>query len=190
MYGRNCHLISDDYFFTLGMKALFPVSQQHLNVPVYCADNLSMMLKECYSGDLLLLAVECIETVRAISESAIRRGLDVVFIFDIKTYWGSTWQFGYLSKKLSKKAMLQSIGCYIEDRYGSHGVLLTDKQRLVIGMLARGCSPSDVAKELKISIKTVCSHKTTAMQRSGFYSLNSLGVILFDVLVSSCFSLV
>jgi DNA-binding NarL/FixJ family response regulator len=52
--------------------------------------------------------------------------------------------------------------------------ILTDREREIIQLLADGKSNKDVASSLKISIKTVESHRSAIMRKLDFKSITDL----------------
>ena len=58
-----------------------------------------------------------------------------------------------------------------ETREPSRGTTLTDREREVLGWLARGLSSKEVAQRLDISVRTVETHRANLMQKLGVKSV-------------------
>ena len=61
----------------------------------------------------------------------------------------------------------------------SAGAALTDRERQVLGWLARGCSSRQVAGELDISVRTVETHRANLMQKLNLH--NTAEIVLYAV---------
>jgi DNA-binding NarL/FixJ family response regulator len=60
---------------------------------------------------------------------------------------------------------------------------LTTKQYGVISLLIEGRTQCEIAKKMNLSIKTVCTHKMTAMKKVGMQSLNKVNLLCFEQLI-------
>jgi DNA-binding NarL/FixJ family response regulator len=52
--------------------------------------------------------------------------------------------------------------------------VLTDREREIVRLLAEGKSNRDIASHLRISVKTVETHRATVMHKLGFKSITDL----------------
>lgn len=79
----------------------------------------------------------------------------------------------YLSPRVSRVVM-EGYGKQLESGAGGQLAGLSPRQREILKMIARGRSTKEIAFELKLSIKTIETHRAQLMQRLGLGDLAAL----------------
>ncbi len=78
----------------------------------------------------------------------------------------------YLSPSISRH-LVQDYLAHRKEKQGS-AVELTSRQREVLQLIAEGCSTKDIANKLRLSVKTVETHRTELMRRLDIHDVAGL----------------
>ena len=73
--------------------------------------------------------------------------------------------FTCFSPEIRSRLVIDRNGARLGDRVYTRAQLLTDREREILGYLARGMAKKEVARVLSISVKTVDAHATHIMQK-------------------------
>ncbi|QXN60542.1 helix-turn-helix transcriptional regulator [Serratia fonticola] len=175
------YLATDDYYFSLGVEAIFHGLNRPITlIPLDEADDTGV-LPTLTSDDTLLLAVEQTEMLTLLLVWARCQGARALLIMDnasARTLNNITqWSQGVLSKKmpLANLPLCVGAGCaHLKDLS-----FLTAREISIMGSLAGGKTPHRISRELNLSVKTIFSHKLSALKKLGLNHLNARSVLIF-----------
>lgn len=170
------YLASDDRFFILGAKAVFDSANKDVTLIDVDRDK-ELSDKMSFTGeDILLIALEKTDAIPPLLAIARRHGTKVLLIMDN----ASDNVQSVLSKKMPLEALLpllEADAAHLQDL-----LFLTRQEIKIMRALTTGKTPYNLAKELNLSVKTVCSHKVSALKKLGLNHLNARSVLLFSAL--------
>ncbi|MGL5387638.1 MAG: helix-turn-helix transcriptional regulator [Serratia sp. (in: enterobacteria)] len=175
------YLASDDSYFLLGVKALFQSLNKNVAyIPVDEADGLGAIpVLTC--DDTLILAVERADTLTQLLTWTRRHDARALLLMDNaseRTLENITlWSQGVLSKKMP----LANLAACVEAGHAHLKDLsfLTGREMNIMGSLATGKTPYCISQELNLSVKTIFSHKLSALKKLGLNHLNARSVLIF-----------
>lgn len=131
--------------------------------------------------DILLIAIEQADIITALLATARMHGAKVMLVMDNvldnTTTNINSWSQGVLSKKMPLDTLLNLLEpdvAYLKDL-----LFLTRQEIKIMRGLSTGKTPINLAKELNLSIKTVCNHKINALKKLGLNHLNARSVVIF-----------
>lgn len=175
------YLASNDSYFTLGVTALFSSINTEVGIILFNEDGLAILPKLTHD-DTLILAIERAETLTQLLTSARTQGAKALLIMDnasertMKNI--NQWSRGVLSKKMP----LDSLPQFIEANCAHLKDLsfLTAREINIMGSLATGKTPYGISRELNLSVKTIFTHKISALKKLGLNHLNARSLLIFS----------
>lgn len=172
------YLASDDSFFTLGTEATF--SAAHIVVTQIDANVTKEALSKVIfnSKDILVIAIEQADIIIDLMATARRQDAKVLLVMDnaSDSTFSSIHQ-GVLPKKMPLEALLPLLEG--DETYLQNLQRLTRQEVKIMRELTTGKTPYYLAKELNLSVKTICSHKVSALKKLGLNHLNARSMIIF-----------
>ena len=176
------YLASDDRYFILGVKAIFRSLNKSVTVIPLNEQGETVVLPELTSDDTLLLAVEQTHTLTQLLTLARCRRARALLLMDNASDRTlnniALWSQGVLSKKMPLDYLPELVGAgfaYLKDLS-----FLTAREMNIMGSLATGKTPAGISKELNISVKTIFSHKISALKKLGLNHLNARSLLIFS----------
>jgi DNA-binding NarL/FixJ family response regulator len=123
----------------------------------------------------------CVVTSVARSGAAVREALEAGARGLLDRSSGAVELFAALdAARAERRYVATSLRSQIADAVGSRRALqpargmLTERQREVLQLIAAGCSTAEIAERLRISTKTVETHRAKLMARVGIHKASSL----------------
>jgi DNA-binding CsgD family transcriptional regulator len=176
------YISSEDSYLKLGLEAILLAEHKNVVIIDINIKKEQVQLINFTYEDTLILAVECINTITLLLALARFNGAKILLIVDNMTNKTvsniSTWSQGVISKKTP----LHLFTRLIEGGFGymKGKPYLTVRETRVLDCLAKGKTPYSISMELKISIKTVCAHKISALRKLGLNHLNARSVLIYE----------
>ncbi|MFV8844904.1 response regulator transcription factor [Serratia fonticola] len=176
------YIFSEDSYLKLGLEAILLAEYESVATIDVNINKEQLQLIKFTCEDTLILAVECISTITLLLAIARFNGTKILLIVDNVTKENisniNTWSQGVISKKsplhLFPRVIDGGLG-YIKGK-----PYLTVRETSVLNCLAKGKTPYYISMELKISIKTVCAHKISALRKLGLSHLNARSVLIYE----------
>lgn len=176
------YLVSDDHYFILGVEAIFRAQNKYVTIIPLNAVGKNLVTPELTRDDTLILAIERTDTLTCLLIWARRHGTQTLLLMDNASERDleniSLRSQGVLSKKMSSDSLLQFVDTgltYLKDLS-----FLTSREINVMGSLATGKTPYYISQELNLSVKTVFSHKVSALKKLGLSHLNARSLLIFS----------
>lgn len=181
------YLASDDSFFTLGAEAIF--SAAYIGTTLIDANITKEALSKVIfnSNDILIIAIEQADIIIDLMVTARRLGAKVLLVMDNASDKAATSIPSVLSKKMPINALLPLLetgAAHLQDL-----LFLTRQEVKIMRGLTTGKTPYKLAKELNLSVKTICNHKANALKKLGLNHLNARAMLIFSKIHQglSCF---
>lgn len=178
------YLACDDCYFSLGIEALFSSIQKHVTIINLSDDEDTLFVPALARNDTLILAVERTDILTRLLTLARRQGVRALLVMDNasdKTMENiNLWSQGVISKKTS----LESLPTFLDARFAylKDSSFLTAREINIMGSLATGKTPYRIARDLNLSVKTIFSHKLSALKKLGLNHLNSRSLLIFSMI--------
>lgn len=174
----NIYLVSDDYYFSHGMKAHFLADNQKFFIQKwknYTPEFTQMHLRH---GDILLLdsSNHCF-VEKSIIHPIISCKVNVMILYNSRKHLSSIFT---AYAKAPKDISFTQLTTLLETMRKAPRNLrycpghLTATECIIIRRLYEQASHAQISKELAISIKTVSTHKMNALKKLGVRSFNQL----------------
>lgn len=175
------YLAADDRYFALGVEAIFQgLNQPFTLLPLNETGEIGF-IPTLTHRDTLILAVEQADTLTRLLTWARQHHTRALLIMDntsTRTLENITqWTQGVLSKKMP----LTNLPLCVEGGFAHLKDLsfLTARERSIMRALATGKTPLRISRELNLSVKTIFSHKLSALKKLGLNHLNARSVLIF-----------
>lgn len=175
------YLASDDRYFILGVETIFYALNKNVTIISLNDEGETIVIPDLTRDDTLILAVERSNTLTQLLIWARRNGTRILLLMDNvseRTQENiSLWSQGVLSKKMpldSLPQLLETGLAYLKDLS-----FLTAREMNIMGSLATGKTPYRISRELNLSVKTIFSHKLSALKKLGLNHLNSRSLVIF-----------
>lgn len=175
------YLASDDRYFILGVETLFRARNNLVTIIPLNETGDTDSIPGLTSNDTLILAVEQTNTLTRLLTWARYNDAQVLMLMDnasARTLDNiSQWSQGVLSKKMALDHLPQLVdagGAHLKDLS-----FLTAREISIMELLATGKTPYRISRELNLSVKTIFSHKLSALKKLGLNHLNARSVLIF-----------
>ncbi|MGL5389652.1 MAG: helix-turn-helix transcriptional regulator [Serratia sp. (in: enterobacteria)] len=175
------YLASDDRYFILGVETLFCALKKPLTIIPLNEVGETVVIPALTHDDTLILAVEQTHTLTRLLTWARRHDARALLLMDNaseRTLDNITqWSQGVLSKKMplvSLPLCVEAGNAHLKDLS-----FLTAREINIMGSLATGKTPYRISRELNLSVKTIFSHKLSALKKLGLNHLNARSVLIF-----------
>jgi DNA-binding NarL/FixJ family response regulator len=179
------YVISDDYYFSLGVQTVFAETDQNIRIIPYSDDDWIPQIRQLTDTDILLLAVENTAVLRIILRMlSAKRTRVSLFLKNISSSDEFIRQTGVIRRQIPVESLIKDVTQAIRHN-GARKVVnhLTFSQRFVLESLTRGSSLSKIAETLHISEKMVYGHKSNALNRLGLTSeMNCRNLLIYSCL--------
>lgn len=172
------YFISEDNFFTLGLiSTLREVNIKARHINIYDFHNITVN-----NGDIILLCAHSRAHNQMLSRIVDKtKGRVIYFVdADIDKHSFIMNSRGIISKKLTQDELINLLSSLLRNERTIISVSLSKNEVMVMNMLAQEKNAHMIAKILKISAKTVFTHKLNAVNKMGFKHLNSRSVLLYE----------
>lgn len=175
------YIISDDSFFSLGAQHLFD-EQSKKTVLIDChRPDVNVVQYRFSKRDTLILATDNVKIIALVVALARLYNTHVIFVVD---QLGQNTQelielrmLDVITKSMPTEALLHLIDAEAGPR--DRMPALTARETHVMELLAKGNTPQRISAALSISIKTVCTHKVSALKKLGLNHLNARSVFIY-----------
>ncbi|MGQ6547468.1 response regulator transcription factor [Serratia sp. IR-2025] len=163
LWGKNFYFLQgirhlfERYFYTLGVSPQFISSECGRILDLYVAD-LIVKSNVSWRGD----------------------GYQRYQIFIRKNIEGVTYQQGEIGLNDKPEAVMQLLDRLFDVQLNNNATCVPDyekitrREREVLQAIAAGLSPTQIARKLQISTKTVSAHKQASMRKLGFQRSHDL----------------
>lgn len=176
------YILSDDDFFSLGVRSVFRNAGEHLTILPAVSDSIEESMNRLSDGDTLLLAVDMMDIVNKVLHILSRRDIRIcLFINNAKGYECFAGYNGIVSRRTPSGLILSAVKRAIK-KNALRRITddLTPNERAVMDNLATGVSVSHVASLLNIAEKTVYNHKKKATQRMGLNKMKAKAMLVYS----------
>lgn len=176
------YLACDDSYFTLGVMALFAAISKDVTTIDIAMDKATVVIPRFNCEDTLILAIERTDLPTQLLTSARLQDTRTLLILDNASERTieniKQWSQGVLSKKMQLDTLplfLDTNFAYLKDLS-----FLTAREINIMGWLATGKTPYRIARDLNLSVKTIFSHKLSALKKLGLNHLNARSLLIFS----------
>ena len=176
------YLACDDSYFTLGVITLFAAISKNVTIIDIAMDQVTVVIPHFNREDTLILAIERTDLLTKLLTSARKQGTRTLLIMDNASERTmeniKQWSQGVLSKKMQLDTLplfLDTNFAYLKDLS-----FLTRREIDIMGWLATGKTPYGISRELNLSVKTIFSHKLSALKKLGLSHLNARSLLIFS----------
>lgn len=176
------YILSDDGFFSLGVRSVFRNAGEHLTILPVVSDSVEESINRLSDGDTLLLAVDMMDIVNKVLHILSRRDIRIcLFINNAKGYEYFSGYNGIVSRRTPSGLIVSAVKRAIK-KNALRRITddLTPNERAVMDNLATGVSVSHVASLLNIAEKTVYNHKKKATQRMGLHKMKAKAMLVYS----------
>ncbi|MCS4270055.1 MULTISPECIES: LuxR C-terminal-related transcriptional regulator [Raoultella] len=176
------YILSDDDFFSLGVRSVFRKAGEEVSVLLFDRDSWRTQVSKIDDGDILLLAVDFIDVVNEILQGVSGKDIKIcLFINSASGYDSFTGAQGIVSRGIPLNLIVWAVNRAVrKNALRRITERLTPAERVVMDQLATGLTVSQVATCLNVGEKTVYSHKRRATERMGINKLKARSVLIYD----------
>ncbi|MEG3130432.1 helix-turn-helix transcriptional regulator [Pantoea cypripedii] len=174
----NIYLVSDDYYFSYGMKSKFLADNQKFFIQKWKNYTPEFTQTHLRHGDIILLDSSTQNFLeKSISHPIISCKVNVLILHTPYKHLSPIFK---AYSKAPKNLSFSNLGMLIHSMKSSPRNLkycpghLTATECLIIRRLYEQASHSQISEELAISIKTVSTHKVNALRKLGVRNFNQL----------------
>jgi hypothetical protein len=176
------YIMSEDRFFAEGVISQFSTIDQKIVSLPFSPDHYLETAKQITCGDTLLLAIEYLDIVGDFIQHLTNRAVRICLFLDYPgKYYHLTFKAnGIIPRNIDRQYLLPAISQTLKNGGLTHlGNKLTPAERHIMDKLSKGIRPHRVAKELNISVKTVCAHKKKGLERIGLPPMNCKSLVIY-----------
>ncbi|WP_025121473.1 MULTISPECIES: LuxR C-terminal-related transcriptional regulator [unclassified Serratia (in: enterobacteria)] len=172
------YAISEDNFFTIGLlSTLYAVNIEvkHINI----CDFHNIIVN---NDDIILLCTHSLIHNRILNQIVDNTISRVIYFVDADIYKHNFTLHcrGVISKKLAQHELINFLNILLNNERSITSISLSKSEVRIMNMLAQEKDAHMIGRLLKISAKTVFTHKLNALHKMGFHHLNSRGVLLYE----------
>lgn len=173
------YVISEDTYFSIGIGALL----KNAEIEVHCIslDTFFNINTDIESNDIVLLCAQSRANSMVLAKLARNTEGKVVFFIETieKNNIFHDYSRGIISKKTSKEDLVTLIQS-LNDKFVISPMLLSEMETVVMDMFVQQHTAYNIARLLKLSEKTISTHKTNALRKLGLSNLNVRSVLLYE----------
>lgn len=175
------YIMSDDGFFSFGVASVFNSAGEDIIAVPFDPKLWQQQLDTVERGDVLLLAIDCMQIVRQILQYLSVREIKIcLFVNNACGYEYFTGHNGMVSRNIPPLMTIAAVQRAVnKNALRRITEKLTPSERLIMDNLSNGFSVSRIAKNLNVTEKNVYRHKTKAMHRMGICKLRSKAIVIY-----------
>ena len=175
------YLASDDRYFILGVETIFCALNKIVTIISLNDEGETTDIPDLTCDDTLILAVEHTSTLTQLLTWARRNGTRTLLLMDNASQRTLENINLWSQRVLSKKMPLDNLPQFVETGFAYLKDLsfLTAREINIMGSLATGKTPHRISRELNLSVKTIFSHKLSALKKLGLNHLNARSLLIF-----------
>lgn len=177
------YLISEDNFFAIGvMTTLNAAGIKVAHTTIEEFNNLNVI-----SSDIVLLCAHSRSNSQALSQLIRETEGRVVYFVDalLDEHIVRLNSKGVIFKKTSKDELVKTIKNMLNGELHITSIYLSQKEVTIMNLLTQQKNVYSISKLLNISVKTVFTHKLSALHKLGLNRLNARSVLLYESVFQS-----
>lgn len=173
------YLISEDYYFTKGIRETLAL--EHILSCHTTTEQLQRIVAEICSDDVILLCTQSIHNTQALARLAKNTKASVMFFVDInqeKLALG-VYSLCMMSKKSQPYTLVDMLKLLTMGKPRTRPPL-TIQEGIIMDYFIEPRTQSNVSKKLKISTKTISTHKINALHKMGLANINAKSLWIYQ----------
>ncbi len=173
------YVITEDNYFAMGLMAILEnadINANHISI-----DEFNSLADTVEHNDIILLCAHSRTNSLALSRLAKKTDGKVIFFIDTTSEIKAlTFSYkGVISKKSPTEELIEQINTLVR-KNRTNAIYLSRQETIVMDLLAKQQDVYRIAQQLKLSSKTIFSHKVNALKKLGLDHLNARSVLLYE----------